>query len=138
MRGEAPERHRKRNAVRRRILYPAVERANALLAERELPTISSDVTFHSLRRTCASLAAEAGVDPARTAAQLGHTDARFTLKVYTDVTNRRENPSERIGSLISGHSGTGATMNGHSNGNGADLESANPALPRLNSAHSGG
>jgi hypothetical protein len=55
---------RERNAVRRRVLYPAVERANALLAKRELPTISPDVTFHSLRRTYASLAAEAGVDPA--------------------------------------------------------------------------
>ena len=65
-------RRRDRNAVRRRVLYPALERANVVLARRELPAISEAVTFHSLRRTYASLAAEAGADPAWTAAQIGH------------------------------------------------------------------
>jgi integrase len=65
---------RDRNAVRRRLLYPAIQRANAMLADRGLPTIPDGVTFHSLRRTYASLAAEAGVDPAWTARQIGHTD----------------------------------------------------------------
>lgn len=91
---------RDRHAVRNRVLYPAIERANELLAERELPAISPDVTFHSLRRTYASLAAEAGIDPAWTAAQIGHERAGFTLDVYTDVRNRRSAPAERIGGLI--------------------------------------
>jgi integrase len=93
---------RDRNAVRRRVLYPAIERANDLLASRELPAISADVTFHSLRRTYASLAAEAGADPAWTAAQIGHARSRFTLDVYTDVRNRRHSPVERIGALVRG------------------------------------
>ena len=93
-------RRRDRSAVTRRVLYPAIERANELLAERQLPAISEDVTFHSLRRTYATLAAEAGIDPAWTAAQIGHKRSRFTLDVYTDVGNRRNAPAERIGELI--------------------------------------
>jgi integrase len=56
--------------VRRSVLYPAIERANVILGERNVPTIpdGSDgqprVTFHSLRRTYASLCAEANADPA--------------------------------------------------------------------------
>jgi integrase len=84
------------------VLYPAIERANGLLASRELPTISEDVTFHSLRRTYASLAAEAGADPAWTAAQIGHARSRFTLDVYTDVRNRRRSHAEGIGALVRG------------------------------------
>jgi integrase len=93
---------RDRNAVRRRVLYPAIERANELLSSRELPTISEAVTFHALRRTYASLAAEAGADPAWTAAQIGHARSRFTLDVYTDVRNRRHSHVERIGALVRG------------------------------------
>jgi len=93
---------RDRNAVRRRVLYPAIGRANTLLESRELPNISEEVTFHSLRRTYASLAAEAGADPAWTAAQIGHARSRFTLDVYTDVRNRRHSHVERIGALIRG------------------------------------
>jgi hypothetical protein len=80
------------------------------------------VTFHSLRRTFAGLAAEANIDPAWTAAQIGHASARFTLDVYTDVANRRQSPAERIGSLIRGGSiGTGAYSNGNGK-NGAATE----------------
>lgn len=91
---------RNRNAVRRRILCPAIKAANVELERRGLPTIPEAVAFHSLRRTYASLAAEAGIDPAWTAAQIGHRSARFTLDVYTDTQHRRENPAERIGSLV--------------------------------------
>lgn len=90
---------RDRHAVRNRVLYGAIERANKQLKERELPLIPDGtdgrprVTFHSLRRTFASLCAEAGADPAWTAAQIGHVDPRLTIAVYTDVRNRRESPA---------------------------------------------
>jgi integrase len=48
------------------------------------------ITFHSLRRTYASLRCAAGDAVAYTADQLGHTDARFSLRVYTQATKRRE------------------------------------------------
>jgi integrase len=93
---------RDRNAVRTRILYPAIERANALLEAGGKPTISPDVTFHSLRRTYASLLAEAGADAAYTKAQIGHRSAKLTLEVYTDVGNRRHGANERVGALLRG------------------------------------
>jgi integrase len=93
-------RRRERNATRAKILYPAIDRANAFLEDKGLPTISEDVTFHSLRRTYASLAAEANVDPAWTAAQIGHEDATFTLRVYTDVHQRMESPASKLGALV--------------------------------------
>ena len=95
---------RDRHAVRNRVLYGAIKRANATLEEKGLPTIPEGVTFHSLRRTYASLCAEAGADPAWTAAQIGHVDPRFTISVYTDVRNRRESPAEKVGSLLRGDS----------------------------------
>jgi hypothetical protein len=52
----------------------------------------------------AGLCAEAGVDVAWTAAQIGHVDPRLTLSVYTDVSNRRGSPAEKVGSLIQGDS----------------------------------
>jgi integrase len=87
---------------------PAIEAANAALKERELPMIpdgennQARVTFHSLRRTYASLCAEAGIDVAWTAAQIGHVDPRLTINTYTDVRNRRQSPAEKLGSLIQG------------------------------------
>jgi integrase len=99
---------RDRNAVRRSVLYPAINRVNVKLRERELATIpdGSDgqprVTFHSLRRTYASLCAEANADPAWTSKQIGHKSSRFTLDVYTDVDHRRESPAEQVGALVWG------------------------------------
>jgi integrase len=93
---------RDRHNVRTRVLYPAIERANALLEADGKPTISPDVTFHSLRRTYASLLAEAGADAAYTKAQIGHKSAKLTLEVYTDVGNRRHGANERVGALLRG------------------------------------
>ena len=47
------------------------------------------MTPHSLRRAYASLRAASGDDPTYIAEQLGHTDARFTLAVYTKAVKRR-------------------------------------------------
>ena len=103
---------RNRNAVRVRVLGAAIKRANEHFAERELPTIDPDVTFHSLRRTYASLCAEASIDAAWTKEQIGHRSARFTLDVYTSVEHRRQSPAARLDALIRGEGpspmGTGA------------------------------
>jgi integrase len=54
---------RNRSNITRQILAPAIERANAKLAEAELSPIEG-VTNHSLRRTFMSLLYEAGASPA--------------------------------------------------------------------------
>jgi len=96
--GRIREKPRERNSVRTKILYPAIERANAQLASEDLPPFPPGITFHSLRRTYAALRAELGEHPAVTAAQMGHRDPRMTLRVYTDVTGMK--PRTRMGGLL--------------------------------------
>jgi integrase len=48
------------------------------------------ITFHSLRRTYASLRCASGDDVRYAADQLGHEDPRFTLRVYAQATKRRD------------------------------------------------
>jgi hypothetical protein len=58
------------------------------------------VTFHSLRRTYASLLAEGGAKYGYTMSQIGHKSAKLTLEVYTDADNRRDSANEHIGTLL--------------------------------------
>jgi integrase len=62
--------------------------------------ISPDVTFHSLRRTYASLLAEGGADSGFTKSQIGHKSAKLTLEVYTDAGNRRHAANDQVGTLL--------------------------------------
>ena len=48
------------------------------------------VTFLSLRRTYASFRCACGDDVRYTADQLGHEDSRFTLRIDTQATKRRD------------------------------------------------
>jgi integrase len=72
-----------------RRLKTAINPANRKLAVLGIEPISERVTPHSLRRTYASLRAASGDDPVYIAEQLGHTDPRFTLTVYTKAVKRR-------------------------------------------------
>jgi integrase len=74
--------------LRRDVLTPAVKTANAKLDELGIAPIGR-ITFHSLRRTYASLRCACG-DIRYTANQLGHEDPRFTLRVYAQATKRRD------------------------------------------------
>ena len=75
--------------LRRDVLAPAVTAANVTLGKAGIAEIGR-VTFHSLRRTYASLRCACGDDVRYTADQLGHEDPRFTLRVYTQATKRRD------------------------------------------------
>jgi integrase len=75
--------------LRRDVLRPAIEAANGKLGKDGIAPIES-LTFHSLRRTYASLRCACGDDVRYTAAQIGHEDPRFTLRAYTQATKRRE------------------------------------------------
>jgi integrase len=98
--GKDRDRPRDRNAVRNRVLYSAIKKANELLNEEGKPPLPEGITFHGLRRTYAGLRAELGEHPAITAAQMGHRDPRMTLRVYTDLTGMR--PRTRMGPLLTG------------------------------------
>jgi integrase len=68
----------------------AIERANVKLAKLKLEQIPDNVGLHGLRRTYASLRVAGGDDPVYTAAQLGHEDPTFTIRVYAQAVKRRE------------------------------------------------
>jgi integrase len=77
----------------RRMLDTAVEKANVVLAEKGIEPIPK-IGLHALRRTYASLRCALGDDVAYTAAQLGHVDAGFTLRTYTQAVRRRQKLTE--------------------------------------------
>jgi integrase len=83
--------------LRRDVVKPAVEAANATLEELGIAQ-SGAIGFHSLRRTYASLRCACGDDVRYTADQLGHEDPRFTLRCYARATSRRDRlaPQHRV------------------------------------------
>lgn len=85
--GEKRARQTERNAQAR--FKTAVEDANKKLSKLGIDPIGN-VSPHSLRRTYASLRAALRDDPVYIAEQLGHTDARFTFRVYQRAAKRRE------------------------------------------------
>ena len=87
--------------VRKRVLVPAVERANERLAAQGYEPLPR-LTPHSLRRTCASLIVALGWDPARFMRFMGHTTAGFTLGVYAQAMGWREGEAERLKALWEG------------------------------------
>jgi integrase len=70
--------------VRARLLAAVRERADELLEQRGERRIAH-LTPHTLRRTFASLLAEVGIAPRRAMYLLGHTDPKFTMRVYQQV-----------------------------------------------------
>ncbi len=83
-----PDRFRDRVLARAVALANERREANGLSA---LPKI----TPHSLRRTWAMLAAQAGRDPHWISDQIGHVSAAFTLQVYQQTRHRRLTREER-------------------------------------------
>ena len=79
---------------RDRILARAVALANERRAEQGYAPLP-EITPHSLRRTWAMLAAQAGRDPHWISDQIGHTSAAFTLQVYQQTRHRRLTADER-------------------------------------------
>ncbi|HEX4189330.1 MAG TPA: site-specific integrase [Solirubrobacteraceae bacterium] len=82
------------NRFRDRVLARAVNRASERRVKHGLPALPP-ITPHSLRRTWATLAAQAGRDPHWISDQIGHTSASFTLQVYQQTRNRRPSDTER-------------------------------------------
>ena len=66
-----------------------------LLEARGLVPLPKGVTTHKPRHTFASTLIACGEDPASVMAQLGHTDPKFTLRVYTHLDSARGAPGRR-------------------------------------------
>ena len=63
--------------------------------------IIDNITPHMLRHTACTMQIEAGLDPSTVQHQLGHSDVRTTLSVYTHVSDQhRQNQIEKLNSYI--------------------------------------
>jgi hypothetical protein len=86
--------------LRERIVAPVLRRADELLAARDRPPLPTGVSPHKLRHTYASILIAIGEDPASVMTQLGHTDPKFTLRVYTHLMRRDPEERQRLQALI--------------------------------------
>jgi integrase len=96
--GSARDRHN----LRQRVVAPAVERADQLLAEVDLQPLPAGISPHKLRHTFASVLLAIGCDIRDVMAQLGHTDPAFTLRVYTHMMRRGDSEREQLQELVEG------------------------------------
>jgi integrase len=93
---------RDKDNVRERVLRPVVRRADELLVAQDLVPLPSGVTPHKLRHTFCSLLFALGKDPVYVMGQLGHTDAKFTLRVYAHQMRRGDDEKARLRALVEG------------------------------------
>jgi integrase len=93
---------RDKDNLRNRVLAPVVDRADKLLVTRDQAPLPAGLTPHKLRHTFASVLVALGEDPASVMAALGHTDPKFTLRVYTHLMRRDPTERTRLKSLVDG------------------------------------
>jgi integrase len=93
---------RDKDNARERVIRPVVAHANRLLAQRGEAPLPEGVSAHKLRHTFASILYVRGEDPPYVMAQLGHTDAGFTLRVYAHAMRHDEGDKERLKALVEG------------------------------------
>lgn len=100
--------------VRRRVLAKAIDKANEQMAvdengepREDFEPIPATITPHALRRTCASILFAIGRTAPEVMAQLGHTDARLTLRVYARAMSQDEGEREQLKALVDGRYATG-------------------------------
>lgn len=63
--------------------------------------VIANITPHMLRHTACTMMIEAGMDPASVQRQMGHSDVRTTLSVYTHVTDlHRQNEIKKVDNYL--------------------------------------
>ena len=93
---------RDKDNLRARVCEAVFKRADELLIARGRVPLPKGLSPHKLRHTFASVLIATGVDVASVKEQLGHTDAKFTLNVYTHTMARSPEERERLQALVAG------------------------------------
>jgi integrase len=93
---------RDKDNLRNRVFEPVVALADELLIARGQQPLPKGLTPHKLRHTFASVQVACGQDPVSVMQQLGHTDPRFTLKIYTHMMRRSPEERDRLRALVYG------------------------------------
>jgi integrase len=86
----------------KRVLHPAVKRANERLEAADQPPLPEGLTQHALRRTCTSIRLAIGEEPRFVMDQMGHSDPTVTLRIYAQVMQWRDGERERLRTLVEG------------------------------------
>lgn len=86
--------------VRNRALAKSITLANERLDDPDDVPLPDGLTPHSLRRTFASLLIAKGESPMYVMAQMGHTDPKFTLRVYAKEMSRRDGEPDRLAVIV--------------------------------------
>jgi integrase len=93
---------RDKDNINKRVLKPVLARADELLADRRQHPLPRGVTPHKLRHTYASVLIALGRDPRYVMEQLGHTDPKFTLRVYAHAMRFSEEDRARLKAFAEG------------------------------------
>jgi integrase len=93
---------RDKDNLRSRVIAAALRRADQVLLERDHLPLPLGITPHKLRHTFASILVAIGKDPRTVMEALGHTDPKFTLKVYTHMMARGDEERRRLKALVAG------------------------------------
>jgi integrase len=88
--------------LRARVLGPTIERADDLLESRGQVPLPRGLTTHKLRHAFASILVALGEDPISVMTQIGHTDPKFTLRVYTHMMSLDPDDRGRLKALVRG------------------------------------
>jgi integrase len=88
--------------LRARVLGPTFERADELLERRGQVPLPRGLTTHKLRHAFASILVALGEDPISVMTQIGHTDPKFTLRVYTHMMSLDPEDRGRLKALVRG------------------------------------
>jgi integrase len=99
-------RHDKDN-INKRVVKPVLKRADELLADRDQHSLPRGLTPHKLRHTFASILIALGRDPRYVMEQLGHTDPKFTLRIYAHVMRFSDEDRARLKALAEGQVSAG-------------------------------
>jgi integrase len=93
---------RDKDNLHKRVLAHALPAADKLLAQRDQIPLPQGVTPHKLRHTFASILVTLGHDPNFVMYALGHTDPKFTLRVYSHIMRRDPSERARLSALVEG------------------------------------
>lgn len=88
--------------LRARVLGPTFERADELLESRGQVPLPRGLTTHKLRHAFASILVALGEDPISVMTQIGHTDPKFTLRVYAHMMSLDPDDRGRLKALVRG------------------------------------
>ena len=85
--------------------FGGIEKAPSKFAPTKMPMIITPFTPHELRHTFCTIMYEAGIDALTAKEQLGHSDIKTTLSIYTHLSSQhKDNDLKKLDVFLKGGS----------------------------------